>query len=118
MLSNSSMQHRPPSASTSAPASKLQAPPSFMAEQVRPAPAAYMHIHERADVLAVVTVCGWASSISNAASLLMRQTTATQHQCVSQAEVQSMLACRPSCQTHWLGHTKKCFPDLELHWCD
>jgi hypothetical protein len=39
MHSNSSMQHSPPSASTSAPASRLQAPPSFMAETVKPAPA-------------------------------------------------------------------------------
>jgi len=43
MLSNSSMQHKPPSASTRAPASRLQAPPSFMADTVRPAPAAQAH---------------------------------------------------------------------------
>jgi hypothetical protein len=43
MHSNSSMQHSPPSASTRAPASRLHAPPSFMADTVRPAPA-----HDRA----------------------------------------------------------------------
>jgi quercetin dioxygenase-like cupin family protein len=45
MPSNSSMQHSPPSASTSAPASKLHCPPSFRAATVSPAPGGRIHTH-------------------------------------------------------------------------